>query len=235
VSLFGEAGDDLPEPRLMPIDDWLQNERLAEEHRAIGFYLSGHPLDDYMLLLKRKGVMSLSDVSNAAKKGALIAKMAGAVSGKQERKSARGNRFAFVQLSDPTGLYEVTVFSDTLEACREHLETGANVVLSVEATMEADQLKLLARSITPVDGIVADAGGMGLRVFVDQEQAILSVKSVLDKMATGKLAKGPIEFCVSERDTGTETTISAGLEYPLTPQIKGAIKSLGGVVLVEDI
>jgi len=101
--------------------------------------------------------------------------------------------------------------------------------------MEADQLKLLARSITPVDGIVADAGGMGLRVFVDQEQAILSVKSVLDKMATGKLAKGPIEFCVAERDTGTETTISAGLEYPLTPKIKGAIKSLGGVVLVEDI
>jgi DNA polymerase-3 subunit alpha len=48
VSLFGEAGEDLPEPRLPPVEDWLPAERLAEEHTAIGFYLSGHPLDDYM-------------------------------------------------------------------------------------------------------------------------------------------------------------------------------------------
>ncbi|MEE9387604.1 MAG: DNA polymerase III subunit alpha [Paracoccaceae bacterium] len=235
VSLFGEAGDDLPEPRLSPADDWLPNERLAEEHKAIGFYLSGHPLDDYMVSLKRKNVMTLEQVSAAAENGPLIAKMAGAVAGKQERKSARGNRFAFAQLSDPTGLYEVTIFSDTLEAGRDYLETGANVVMSVEATMESEQLKLLARSISPIDAVVADAGGMGLRVFVDAEQAVVSVKSVLDKMATGKIAKGPVEFCVSEAGSGTETTIDTGVEYPLTPQIRGAIKSLDGVILVEDI
>ncbi|MEL6519933.1 MAG: DNA polymerase III subunit alpha, partial [Pseudomonadota bacterium] len=40
VSLFGEAGDDLPEPRLSPVEDWLPNERLSEEHTAVGFYLS---------------------------------------------------------------------------------------------------------------------------------------------------------------------------------------------------
>jgi DNA polymerase III alpha subunit len=45
---FGEAGADLPEPRLPSRDDWLPVERLAQEHQAVGFYLSGHPLDDYM-------------------------------------------------------------------------------------------------------------------------------------------------------------------------------------------
>ncbi len=55
VSLFGEAGEDLPEPKMPPVNDWLPNERLAEEHKAIGFYLSGHPLDDYLPALKRKG------------------------------------------------------------------------------------------------------------------------------------------------------------------------------------
>jgi DNA polymerase-3 subunit alpha len=235
VSLFGEAGDDLPEPRLAPAPEWLANERLAEEHKAIGFYLSGHPLDDYVTPLKRKGVMTLAEVTAAAERGPLVAKIAGAVAGKQERKSARGNRYAFVQLSDPTGLYEVTIFADTLEATRDELETGANVVLSVEATMESDQLKLLARAVLPIDTVVADAGGMGLKIFVDDEQAIVSVKSVLDKMATGKLLKGPVEFCVSERETGREIVINTGREYPLTPQIKGAIKSLGGVVVVEDI
>ena len=151
VSLFGQAGDDLPEPRLAQAEDWPANERLAEEHKAIGFYLSGHPLDDYVSPLKRKGVMTLADVTAAAERGPLVAKIAGSVAGKQERKSARGNRFAFVQLSDPTGLYEVTIFSDTLEATRDELEIGANVVLSVEATVESDQLKLLARAVLPID------------------------------------------------------------------------------------
>ena len=66
VSLFGEAGDDLPEPRLSPVPDWLPAERLSEEFKAIGFYLSGHPLDDYMPALKRRDVMTLDDVEERA-------------------------------------------------------------------------------------------------------------------------------------------------------------------------
>ncbi|MGB5558704.1 MAG: DNA polymerase III subunit alpha, partial [Paracoccaceae bacterium] len=237
VSLFGEAGDDLPEPRLSPVEDWLPNERLAEEHKAIGFYLSGHPLDDYMAPLKRKGIMTLAEVAAQAERGGHVAKMAGAISGRQERKSARGNRFAFVQLSDPTGLYEVTVFSDTLEAARDYLETGTNVVLTVEATMESEQLKLLARSFAPIDTVAAGAAGMGLKVFVDEEAAVFSVKSLLERMTDRKAARGrgPLTFCVSDRATGAEYDITPTMEFPLNPQIKGAIKSLGGVITVEDM
>jgi len=115
VSLFGEAGADLPEPRLSPVSDWMPAERLNEEFRAVGFYMSGHPLDDYMAPLKRKGVMTLDEVTAKAENGALVAKLAGVVAGRQERKSARGNRFAFAQLSDTSGAYEVTLFSDTLD------------------------------------------------------------------------------------------------------------------------
>jgi DNA polymerase-3 subunit alpha len=114
--LFGEAGDDLPEPRLSLVEDWLPAERLTEEFKAIGFYLSGHPLDDYMGALKRQDVKTLDEVTALAEqKGAVLVKMAGVVAGRQERKSARGNRFAFAQLSDTTGGYEVTLFSETLE------------------------------------------------------------------------------------------------------------------------
>ena len=237
VSLFGEAGDDLPEPRLSPSDDWLPNERLTEEHKAIGFYLSGHPLDDYMGPLKRKDVMTLAEVTAKAERQPLVAKLAGSISGKQERKSARGNRFAFVQLSDPTGLYEVTVFSDTLEAARDVIEPGTNVVLTVEANMEADQLKLLARSIVPIDTIAAGAGGLALKIHIDEISAVASVQSVLQRMADGKGArgKGQITFCIADRDTGQEVDVTPEQDFPLTPQIKSAFKSLPGVVHVEDI
>ena len=236
VSLFGDAGEDLPEPRLIGGEDWLPAERLAEEFKAIGFYLSGHPLDDYMGSLKRKQVLTLDEVTARAEQGAAIVKMAGTVSGRQERKSARGNRFAFVQLSDPTGQYEVTMFSDTLEAAREFLDTGSQVVLQCEATLEADQLKLLGRSVSPVDTMVADAGGAGLRVFIDGPEAIASVASVLANASTGNVraGRGPITFCLMHDSLPGEVDIDLGQDFPVNPQIKGALRSLGGVIEVED-
>jgi DNA polymerase III subunit alpha len=237
VSLFGEAGDDLPEPRLSPVGDWLPNERLAEEHTAIGFYLSGHPLDDYLPALKRKGVMTLQEVMQKAERGPHVAKMAGAVSSKQERKSARGNRFAFVGLSDPTGIYEVTMFSDTLEAARDHLEVGANVVVTVEANMESEQLKLLARSVAPVDTIAADAGGMALKLFLERPEAVSHVAALLGR--AGDMAKGArpgsVALCLIDPTLPGETEIDLGATFPLTPQIKGALKSLPGVLSVEEV
>ncbi|MEL6170244.1 MAG: DNA polymerase III subunit alpha [Pseudomonadota bacterium] len=236
VSLFGEAGDDLPEPRLSPVEDWLPTERLSEEHMGIGFYLSGHPLDDYMAPLKRKGVKTLAEVTEAAEKAPLVAKMAGAVAGRQERKSARGNRFAFVQLSDPTGLYEVTIFSDTLEAARDHLEPGTNVVIQVEANMEADQLKLLGRSVGLADPVVAEAGATGLRVFIEEDTAAASVASVLARAAEGAgRANAPVSLCLMAPDLPGEVEMALGNRFVVTPQIKGAIKSLPGVVAVEEV
>ncbi len=237
VSLFGEAGDDLPEPRLDPVTDWLPNERLAEEHLGIGFYLSGHPLDDYQAALKRKGVLTLAEVTKEAERTPMITRIAGSVSGRQERKSARGNRFAFVQLSDPTGLYEVTVFSDTLEAARDLLEAGTNVVLQVEANMEADQLKLLARAAQPIDDVVADAGQSGLRVFVEGPEAAPAVATVLDraKGESGRKGRGPISLCLLAADLPGEVDVTLPGEFPVTPQIKGALKSLPGVLEVEEI
>ncbi len=236
VSLFGEAGEDLPEPRLSPVEDWLPGERLAEEHTAVGFYLSGHPLDDYMVALKRKGVLTLSQVEEKVQSGPLVAKIAGSISGRQDRKSARGNRFAFVQASDPTGIYEITVFSDTLEQAGETLTAGTNVVLTVEATAEADQLKLLCRSAQPIDGAV-EAGAMGLKIFVDTEDAVPSIASVLERSAADKSirARGPVSLCLMNPDLPGEVEVSLGDAFAVNPKVKGAIKSLGGVVMVEEV
>ncbi|NYS24251.1 DNA polymerase III subunit alpha [Rhodobacteraceae bacterium 2376] len=235
VSLFGEAGEDLPEPRLSDCEDWLPTERLGEEHQAVGFYLSGHPLDDYRGALKRKDVLTLAEVTARAERGPLVARIAGSVSARQERKSARGNRFAFVQMSDPTGLFEVTVFSETLEAARQHLEPGANVVLTVEATMEADTLKLLARGAQPVDVVVADAGAPGLRIHIDAPEAVSAVARLLARFGESPArGRGPICFCVTDPATGQEVDVSTGQAHAITPQLRGAVKSLDGVLAVEE-
>ncbi|MBC7738131.1 MAG: DNA polymerase III subunit alpha, partial [Candidatus Saccharibacteria bacterium] len=232
VSLFGEAGTDIPEPRLPYRDDWLPIERLSQEHLAIGFYLSGHPLDDYMSALKRRDVKTLTEITALAERGPLVAKIAGSVSSRQERKSAKGNRFAFVGLSDPTGLYEVTVFSDTLEAARDLLEPGMNVVLTVEANLEGETLKLLARSAQPIDQVAAEGGAQALRIHLNRVEAIPSLAALLARVEGRHRAQ--ITLCVPDAH-GREIDLTLPKPFPVTPQIRGAIKAMQGVVLIEDI
>jgi DNA polymerase III subunit alpha len=232
VSLFGTAGADIPEPRLPFRDDWLPTERLAQEHQAVGFYLSGHPLDDYMSALRKKGVETLAQVTLKAERGPCIAKLAGSVSSRQERKSARGNRFAFVQLSDPTGLYEVTCFSEVLEASRDHLDAGQNVVLTVKAELEGDTLKLLAQAITPIDAATATAGAQDLRIHLARPEAATSLATLLARVEGRQRAA--ITLCVTDPQ-GREIDIDLPGQYPVSPQIKGAIKAMHGVLAVEEI
>ena len=237
VSLFGETGDDLPEPRIKDCQDWLPAERLAEEYIAIGFYLSDHPLGDYASALKRNGVLTLDEVVSKAEAGPFLAKMAGIVANRQERKSARGNRFAFLQLSDKTGSYEATLFSDVLEKSREYIETGSKVLITAEASLEADQIKLLARSISPLDVGISNVDAEGMRIFVNDEKVISSVASVLDQSKDQvKLgAKGPIYLRLINSTLPGEVEIDLGENFPINPQIRGAIKSLSGVVEIEEI
>ncbi|CUH78537.1 DNA polymerase III subunit alpha [Tritonibacter multivorans] len=237
VSLFGEAGDDLPEPKMAQVPDWLPAERLSEEFKAIGFYLTGHPLDDYMPALKRKDVMTLDEVTLKAERGPFMAKMAGVVAGRQERKSARGNRFAFAQLSDTTGAYEVTIFSEVLEKSREFLETGAKVVITAEATMESDQLKLLMRSAGPIDSAIADAGRSSLRIYLEDASAVTTVATVLEDAKRAAKSARPGEVFLYLQDPGLpgDVEMDLGQMFPINPQIKGALKSLEGVMEVEEI
>jgi DNA polymerase-3 subunit alpha len=238
VSLFGEAGDDLPEPRILPVSDWLPNERLAEEHKAIGFYLSGHPLDDYLPALKRKGVMTLEELrAKAEQVGAVIGKVGVVVSALQERKSGRGNRFFRMNIADPTGqVAGIALFSDDFDACRLVFEQTLSVVMQLEARFNDGQFDPIGRSVVPVDTVVADAGGMALRVYVEREDAVATVTDMLAR--AGEMARGArpgeVTLCLMNPTLPGEVDVSLGDTFPLNPQVKSALKSLPGVVNVEE-
>ncbi len=104
--------------------------------------------------------------------------------------------------------------------------------------MEADQLKLLGRSVAPVDVAVADAVSMGLRIFIDAPTAVTHVASVLTRAAeqAPNAGKGPIRICcLNAPGLPGEVDVALDKEFPVTPEIKGAIKSLGGVLEVEEL
>ena len=237
IGLFGEAGDDLPEPRIAGRDDWLPAERLGEEFAAIGFYLSGHPLDDYMVALKRKDVKTLAQLQQETARGPVVGKLAGIVSSRQERKSARGNRFAFLQASDPTGAYEAMVFSDTLDASREHLEPGSKVILQVEAQQESDQLKLLCRAVTPMDEAVSAGVSAGLRIFLENADGLDSLSGLLARIEkdASLRTRGPLYLCLLDDGLPGEVDVELPGLWPVNPQVKGALRSHPSVATVEEL
>ena len=237
VSLFGEAGDDLPEPVLSSVSDWLPAERLSREFSAIGFYVTGHPLDDYKSAFKINDILTIEKVEKKVLSGPHLVKIAGVVVGRQERKSARGNRFAFVQLSDFTGNFEVTLFSDVLEKSRNNLDSGARVILTVEASFEGEQLKLLCRSVTNIDEAISTDTSHGIKIFVEDTKVLPSLISVLGQASENRkiVSKGPIHLCLISSGLPGEVELDTGLTCDTSPQIRGAIKSLDGVLDVQEI
>ncbi|MFD1883439.1 DNA polymerase III subunit alpha [Paracoccus pacificus] len=238
VSLFG-GGEDLLPPPMPRVPDWLPTERLAEEHTAIGFYLSGHPLDDYASAMRRKKIVSVAELAAAAQDGRpMVADVAGTVAVRQERKSAKGNRFAFVSMSDPSGLFEVTVFSDVLEAGRPYLEPGLNVAMKVEAQLAGETLKLLARSIQPLDKAVADAGPASLRVTLSDANAAGAVAQMLERISAEvtapKRACGNIVLHLPRPTEAADMEFRLSGNWPLTPVARNLLRSVESVAAVEE-
>jgi DNA polymerase-3 subunit alpha len=237
VSLFGEAAVALPAPRLAQPEDWSPMERLTQEHQAVGFYLSGHPLDAYAGALRREQVPSLAELARtAAAAGAMTSRLAGTIAAVDQRKSARGTRYAFVRLSDPTGIFEVRVFADVLDGVRDELEPGRSVVMTVDATTEGDEMKLLARTVLPIDRALAGAASTGLRISVTEIEAVASLKARLEMIRRDvKTARlGPVELRPLAPDLAGEPVIRLGALYPMTPQVQAALKDTRGVVLIEE-
>jgi DNA polymerase-3 subunit alpha len=99
-------------PRLQNVGDWIGYERFQMEFEAFGFYLKNHPLDMIKTELGLKGITFFDEIEEITGDNFLI-KMAGVVITTSIRSSDRG-RYAFLTISDPTGLAELSLFSGDL-------------------------------------------------------------------------------------------------------------------------
>jgi len=230
-NLFGGI-DSGPKHFALPVvEDWPVMERLRHEFEAIGFYLSAHPLDAYSASLRRLDAVKFGDLPAwLTGRPNTRAKMAGVVVSKQERTSARGNRFAFVQFSDASGIYEAMVFSELLGASRELLVPGTMVFLTADARTEGDIFRLNAQTIRPLDEAVAGAAA-GLRIFLREPEALDGIKTIIQRDGRGK---GKVSL-VLELDRAREVEVTLPGTWMISAGTRQAIKSLPLIVDVQDV
>jgi DNA polymerase-3 subunit alpha len=231
-SLFGAGLGtvDLPKPRIPEIDDLPVLERLQQEFSVLGFYLSAHPLDGYTSSLDRLGVVSADQLIHH---GGRRVKLAGIILGKQERTTAR-SRFAFVQLSDPTGTYEITLFSELLGRARDLLEGDQPLLIEGEVRLDGDIVKILASSVQALDAAINTGGPKSAagRVAVKLVDAAAAdkVSRLLGPHGDGSAGVR----LVLALDEAEEVTIDLGDQHRLALGHRIDLERQAGVLAVVD-
>jgi DNA polymerase-3 subunit alpha len=236
--MFGGAAD-APTIMLPQIEPWLPAERLRREYDAIGFFLSGHPLDDYATVLKRLRVQSWAEFSRAVKTGATAGKVAATVVSRMERRTKTGNKMGIMGLSDPTGHFEAVLFSEGLAQYREVLEPGAAVLLQLGAELQGEDVRARVLHAEPLDAAAAKTQ-KGLRIFVRDTKPLESIAKRLQMPETAgapavpAAANGDVSL-VMMLDLETEVEMKLPGRFRVSPQIAGAIKAVSGVVDVQTL
>lgn len=139
IGLFDCFGNDNKLlPKLLNIDDWIGYERFQKEFEAFGFYLKNHPLDTIREELQSKGITFFNEIEEGNIVDNSIIRMAGVVINTSIKSNDRG-KYAYVSISDPTGLVELTIFNgDMITEHKDWLADNEHRQLVFECSVRND-------------------------------------------------------------------------------------------------
>ena len=137
--LFSED-ETVKDDMLIKIEDWKFEERLSKEFEAVGFFISDHPLNQFIEVFND---YKITDYSNFISKEDLKnSNIAATLLKVQERKTAKGNSYAVLKLTDLSSVFELFIFSDVLESNREILKEGSSLILTLFKNTSNDENRL---------------------------------------------------------------------------------------------
>jgi DNA polymerase-3 subunit alpha len=213
-------------------------ERLQAEFESVGFFLSGHPLDTYDKVLSKLGVKRYAEFEAATERGATAGRLAGIVIAARERRSQKGNKFAFAMFSDASGQFEAVIFSDTLAASRDLLDAGTPVLLNVEAERDGDTVKMRVQAIESLDK-AAGSVERGLRIVLDpalvgaRKARIGVLKGHLKPGGTGLRKGGEVRILLPLG--GRDVDILLPGRWDVSPAEAGRLSTVAGVLEVVEV
>ena len=230
LSMFLDSSDEagakiakvMPERAEFP-----QKKLLALEKESVGFYLSGHPLDEHME--EASGLSDYSiieilepDMSEVAPHDGMNLTLCGVVSFVREKLTRNGQRMAFVTIEDLTGSLECLIFPKVYEASKACLLEDAIVVVEGRLSMhEEEEPKLVVNRAqtleekaqeqkkAPEKQITADNRKLYLKFSLGKDYLLDKIKPLLSAHS------GSVAVCIHIEET--KTTAMAPRELWVTP------------------
>jgi len=180
IDLFSED-ETLENEIVIDIEDWNFEERLSKEFEAVGFFISDHPLnqfteifDDYKI--NDYSMFNLNDEIKDSNIAATLLKVS-------ERKTAKGNSYALLKLTDLTSVFELFIFSDILELNREILKEGNSLILTLAKSITNDENRFKRVNVQKI-GSLKDLFNSPIKeVFfeVKSDEEVNVISKILDK------------------------------------------------------
>ena len=151
IDLFSED-ENFENNIINEIDDWKFEERLSKEFEAVGFFISDHPLNQFTEIFDDYKIIEYSNFnSNDETREANIAATLLKV---QERKTAKGNSYAVLKLTDLSSVFELFIFSDILELNREILKEGSSLLLTLVKSISNDENRFKRINVQKIGSLI---------------------------------------------------------------------------------
>jgi len=237
VNLFGDSEEAMVEPELPIVECWGTVETLEQELAAAGYYLSGHPLEEQAEALKRRKFLQIEDADAAYLHGQRAVRMAGVLHKRQERISQRTKkRFAYLNLSDPSGEYEVFVGEETLVRHRDILKAGNLLELQVKLDMRDGELSFTVNTVKLLGGASGDTAPKisGLDVYIRNGETLEALKRCIAGLESAPMkAKGKMNIIVPIEDA-REIALKLPGQYGLDDTFQAALKAVPGVEKINE-
>ena len=201
MSLFGGGGDtetELPKPRLSDVAPWTDLDRLAREKELVGFYISGHPLEQYRDDIRSFSTSSLDKMPTLAHNSPVRA--CGMITECRILLTKRGKRMAMGTLEDFTGTIKFMVFEDSLPRCQALLQADAMVTMKGKLSIrDEDDVALLAEDVLPIEDMCSLLGNR-LTIGIQASTFNESLMEPLERLLEQHKGQADVYFCLQSQD-----------------------------------
>ena len=154
--LFGGDGGNasaIDEPKLEPVQQWSNIERLNKERELIGFYLSGHPLDKFQEDVNMFCSHTLdSEELNQLNDGTEV-RVAGIITQVNRVTDKKGRPFAFLEMEDRNGKVEVVTFNEVYDRCLGMIQEDTRVVVDGNFDSSRGKLQVIANGFERIESM----------------------------------------------------------------------------------
>ena len=179
ITLLGFPNAEISDVKqLKDCNPWSFQEKTQAEYSSLGFYLTNHPLEPFHSKLQTLSIVPLAKVESYATTQVQTLSIAGVLISKKIR-SGKRNKFAFLQVSDQSGLLDVSIFDDALLSKTEDiLNEGALLFFDISLHRDNGGLRIIANNLQPVEKVIQNVHS-NYDIHIDDVSAIQPVIDIL--------------------------------------------------------
>lgn len=231
LSMFGSFGDGVPlaagPMSYRQVPEWDEKERLRREKEALGFYITGHPLERFeeeLYLLSTCKVQDLSDREDQSK-----VQVAGVIESCKPKKTKKGEKMAVMRFEDQTGSVEAVLFPEVYGRCSGLLDTEDPLLMTGILELSDNSVKVLVQDLSRLSD-ARQSLIKALRVRLREGSITEDLLYELKRLAFNYPGDSRLFFSI-ERSPSESVEVSAGPHFRVTPsaELCSELKKLTGL------